>query len=455
MIRGSMFSRRQLLIGSGAVGLTGALGLSACSGGSPSEVASAAPAISQAEIDAAMNKATALTFWTWVPDIQNEVALFEKKYPQIKVEPVDVGSGAHYPKMRAAIQSGKGAPDVSQIEYQYLSSFTLGGNLLDIGPYGGAAIKDLYPDWIWSQVSKGGQVFAVPQDVGPMGWLYRKDLIEKAGIEPPTTWDAYGAAAETYRSANPKSYLSNMAPNGSGELLGFIWQAGGRPFAFDGDKTVTVDLASEPAMRVIKFWQELLAAGLISVDPSFTDTWYQGLGNGKYASWLTAAWGPVQLQGTAKKTSGQWRASPLPQWDAGASVAGNWGGSTSAVLKGSQNPIAAAQLALWLNTSQDSALKMATEQFLFPASNEILKDSTFADQESTFFGGQKVNALFSEISQTVSPDFAWLPFMDFVYSNFTETLGKSIAEKGNLESGLQAWQDAVATYAKDQGFTVA
>ena len=74
-----------------------------------------------------MNTETTLTFWTWVPDIQNEIKLFTTQYPKIKVDLVNVGQGApHYQKLRTAIQSGQGAPDVAQMEFQYINSFTLG-----------------------------------------------------------------------------------------------------------------------------------------------------------------------------------------------------------------------------------------------------------------------------------------------------------------------------------------
>jgi multiple sugar transport system substrate-binding protein len=45
--------------------------------------------------------------------------------------------------------------------------------------------------------------------------------------------------------------------------------------------------------------------------------------------------------------------------------------------------------------------------------------------------------------------------MDYVYTNFNETLGKAFADKTDAVAGLQAWQDACAKFAKDQGFTVA
>ena len=71
--------------------------------------------ITQEDIDAAMATETNLTFWTWVPDIQNQVDLFEAEYPAIDVEVVNVGQGApHYQKLRTALESGTGAPDVVQ-----------------------------------------------------------------------------------------------------------------------------------------------------------------------------------------------------------------------------------------------------------------------------------------------------------------------------------------------------
>jgi multiple sugar transport system substrate-binding protein len=452
------FTRRKFLI-STAAAASSAWFLAACGGGetdTPAAAPQSPQLVPQADIDKAMDTETTLTFWTWVPDIQNEIKLFTTQYPKIKVDLVNVGQGApHYQKLRTAIQSGQGAPDVAQMEFQFINSFTLGeGSLLDLTPYAPATLKDSYPDWVWSQVNTNGGLWGIPQDTGPMGLLYREDLLGAAGIEPPKTWDDFAAAAETYRTKNPKSYLVNVAPSQSGVMVAYLWQAGVRPFAFDGKQTVKVDLANEESKKVVKFWGDLVTSGTASNDTDFSDTWYQGLASGKYATLPIAAWGPVFLQGTAGKTSGKWRAVDLPQWDASQLVSSNWGGSTDAVLKLSKNQIAASQLALFINTNKESALQFANEQFLFPAMKEILADPTFLNQESKFFGGQKVNEKFAQISETVGTDFQWLPFMDYVYTNFTETLGKAFADKTDAVAGLQAWQDASAKYAKDQGFTV-
>ena len=117
-----------------------------------------------------MSTPTELTFWTWVPDIENEVALFEEKYPEINVKVENVGQGLpHYQKLRSAIEAGEGAPDVAQIEYQYIPSFVLPESLLDLAPYGADDLADDYVEWAWNQVSPGDEVWAIPQDVGPDG----------------------------------------------------------------------------------------------------------------------------------------------------------------------------------------------------------------------------------------------------------------------------------------------
>ncbi|MBW9092155.1 extracellular solute-binding protein [Microbacterium jejuense] len=440
-----------LLGGTVALGLV----LTGCSGSGDDGGGTSGEAVTQDQIDEAMKKPTELTFWTWVPDIDKEVALFEEKYPAIDVKVENVGQGlAHYQKLRSALEAGEGAPDVAQIEYQYIPSFVLSKSLLDLSPYGADDIADDYVDWAWNQVSPGDEVWSIPQDVGPMGNLYRDDILTSAGItEPPATWDDYAAAAKSVKDATG-SYISNLGATQAGQMIGFFWQAGVKPFAYDGAETVSIDVNSDGAKKVADYWTGLIQQDLISTDVDFNDQWYQGLANGKYAGWLTAAWGPVFLQGTAESTSGLWRAAKLPQWNAGDDVSGNWGGSSDAVLASSKNPIAAYKLAEFINHDDESAMMLATEQFLFPPQVSVLDDPAFADQESEFYGGQQVNKLFAEISDTVDTDFQWLPFMDYVYSSYEETVGTVIADKGDISDALDTWQDQLVSYAESQGFTV-
>src|ERR1019366_2573019 len=190
--------------------------------------ASAASSVTASAIAKAMNTPTTLTFWTWVPGLNKEIALFEKRYPKIKVNAINVGQGApHYQKLRVGATSGKGLPDLAQIEYQYIPSYTQIGLLVDIAPYVSKNFKTKFEAWTIAQVSGSkGQIYAVPQDSGPMGMLYRKDIFDKYGIAVPKTWADFAAAATKLHDADPTVYLTNFAPNEGGTYTGFTWQAG-------------------------------------------------------------------------------------------------------------------------------------------------------------------------------------------------------------------------------------
>ncbi|MDQ1495765.1 MAG: multiple sugar transport system substrate-binding protein [Actinomycetota bacterium] len=400
-------------------------------------------------------KAT-ITFWTWVKDMDKEVALFNQKYPNIKVNVVNAGQGGpEYTKLQTALKAGTGAPDVAQIEYQYIPTFTTINSLVDLVPFGANDVKSAFVDWTWSQVAKDGKVFAIPQDTGPMGMLYRQDLFDKYGISVPKTWDEFAADAKKLHAADPSVYLTDLPPNEAGAYVGLEWQAGARPFDSQSATSIGVSLNDASAKKVADYWGGLVTAGAVATDPDFTNAWYQGLATGRYATWLTAAWGPLFLQGTAKDTAGKWRAAPLPQWSAGDQASGNWGGSTTAVIKQTKSAAAAAAFAIFLNTDPQSASLLNTDQSLVPATKALLGDSAFLGQKLDFYGGQTVNQTFADISSTVASSFQWSPFQDFVFSQFNGTVGTALTKKQDVAAGLDAWQAAVVKYAKQQGFTVA
>src|ERR1700712_3739742 len=412
--------------------------LAGCAGGGTGGSASSSGP-SKAEIHKAMSTPTTIDFWSWVPDIQNEIALFEKKYPKVTVNLQNQGGAtAQYQKLRAAIKSGD-VPDVAQVEYSFLPSFTITKSVLDLGKYGYGDMKKDYSPSAWTQVSSGDSVWGLPQDLGPTGMLYRTDLLDKAGVQPPKTWDEFAAAAKTVKEKTG-AYLTDLPGNSFSPILALLWQAGAKPFGYDGDKTGTSDFDSPQVKKVIGYWNDLIKQDLVSTEPQLDDNWYQRMSHGDYASWLAAAWGPVFLQGTAANTTGLWRAADLPQWDAKKPASGNPGGSADVVLAGSKHAIAAAEFIKFLNHDTSSTTQLATKQYLFPSLVATQKASSFRGQKLDFYGGQTVNDVFVGVASTVPSDWQWLPFNDYASSSFKETLGAAITQKTDLSAALSQWK---------------
>jgi multiple sugar transport system substrate-binding protein len=293
----------------------------------------------------------------------------------------------------------------------------------------------------------------MPQDIGPMGMLYRADIFQKYHLAVPTTWDQFAAEAAALHKANPKIYLTDFPPTEGGAFNAFLWQAGVRPFKLNGT-SLSIDFASPSALKVANYWGNLVKAGVVATDADFTPAWNTAFAQGNYATWLTAAWGPVYLQSIAANSSGKWRVAPLPQWAAGQHANGNWGGSTDAVTTQSAHPQEAADLAVWINTNRASTLMKAQKQAEFPAIKNLLTDPVLTQQPWPFFGGQKIYSVFGPAAAQVDVSFQWSPFQDYVYTQLSNVLSAAVQGKTSYTQAMLTLQSTLVTYAKQQGFTV-
>src|SRR3954467_5444993 len=107
------------------------------------------------DMAAELKKPASITVWAWTPGTEDAVKMFEKAYPNIKVKLQNVGQGAqqgYYRKIRTVLKAGKGLPDVVQMEFQYVPSFTLTKSLLDITPYVPQNFLSNYPAWLQNQI---------------------------------------------------------------------------------------------------------------------------------------------------------------------------------------------------------------------------------------------------------------------------------------------------------------
>lgn len=394
-----------------------------------------------------------LLLWSWLPDFQTQVDMFTAAHPNIEVELVNAGQGGgQYANLRAGLAAGSGLPDVVHMEFQHINGFRQNDAFLDIGQWANAH-KGEFPAGSWNQVSDGDAVYAMPWDSGPMALLYRTDILEKHGIQPPKTWDEFADAAVKLHAADPEVFLTNAPFTQGGWVNALLWQRGWHPIQRNGAE-IKIAINDQIAKDFSAYWQKLIDAGVVGTEPDFTTEWYTGLDSGRYATWVAAGWGPVFLSGVAKNSSGKWRASDLPQMDTSTFVTSNWGGSTLAVMKPTQHPAEAAELAIWLTTNPEATKLYTTKQFLFPTLTSILESPDFAGLKNDFYGGQPVNEVFVKSAKAIDLGFEWSPFQDYFYQAMQDEFGAALANKTPLADAFDRIQASVVTFAQDQGFTV-
>src|SRR6266542_1879947 len=105
------------------------LALAACGGGNDGKSTTGntgSASGSEADVTAALAKGGNITVWAWDGTIKDVVAGFEKKYPNVKVNLVNAGTGdKQYTALQNAVAAGSGVPDVAQIEYYAVLQFAL------------------------------------------------------------------------------------------------------------------------------------------------------------------------------------------------------------------------------------------------------------------------------------------------------------------------------------------
>ncbi|ANJ28705.1 sugar ABC transporter substrate-binding protein [Agromyces aureus] len=423
--------------------------LAACSSGTGGGGSDAGGSAS--DLDAALEKGGKLTYWSWTPSAEAQVAAFEEAYPNVDVELVNAGTNTEeYTKLQNAIKAGSGAPDVVQIEYYAMPQFALSDSLLDLGQYGLGDLEDQFSASTWGAVNVGDQLVGLPQDSGPMALFYNKAVFDQFGIAVPTTWDEYVQAAKDLHAADPTKYITADTGD-SGFATSMIWQAGGRPFEADGTN-VTIDLADEGTQKWTGVWNQLVEGGLLSSTPGWSDEWYKGLGDGSIATLVIGAWMPGVLESSVPDAAGDWRVAPMPTYD-GTPVAAENGGGGQSVTKQSENPALAAAFLRWLN-SDPASIEVFLSSGGFPATTADLEDPDFVNLESEYFGGQKINEVLTQASKDVSSGWSYLPYQVYANSIFGDTVGQAYANGTDLNDGLATWQDQLVEYGNGQGFTV-
>ncbi|MFC9919745.1 ABC transporter substrate-binding protein [Agromyces binzhouensis] len=430
------------LLTSAALALTGCAAGDASSGG---DAASCEPA----------GEDVTLEFTSWIPGIEDAVAAWNAENPDIQVE-VQTGPNGNsgtYQNFFNQLEAGN-APDLGQIEYDALPNFRVQDGLENLAVCEDvAAAQDQFLDWTWGQVSLGtdDEAYGIPQDQGPMALFYRSDLFEQNGIEVPTTWEEYREAAVQIREQG--GYITNFSQTDINQFAGFVWQAGGEWFANDGDAW-DVELTSDASMQVAEYWQDLIENDLVATYPAWTDEWNNAYNSGEVWTWNSAVWGANSIASGAPDTAGNWSVALAPQWESGGAAAGNWGGSSIAVFKGTDHLYEAAKFALWLNTS-DEALTILNEQAaIYPATKAGLELPTLTEGVE-FYGGQAIYDVFAEASTQVDPDFVWGPTMTQVYADVSDGFKGAASGSSTLMEALEKGQASTIDALEAQSIPVA
>jgi len=197
--------------------------------------------------------------------------------------------------------SARNLPDLTLVDNPDLQQIAATGGLVSLSQ-AGLSTDGLYP----SIVDAGkfqGQTYGIAPGVNGLALYYNKDLLSKAGLTPPSTWDELVADAKKLTSP-PRYGMAFSAvgtEEGSFQFEPFFWTAGADLAKLD----------SPQAVQALTLWKTLVDQGSASKS---VVTWTQADINDQFAAGNVAMMvnGPWQLPTLNAKTGLNFGIVPIP-----------------------------------------------------------------------------------------------------------------------------------------------
>ncbi|MFW6689682.1 ABC transporter substrate-binding protein [Streptomyces sp. MAR4 CNX-425] len=191
-----------------------------------------------------------ITFWdnnggVRTPVWKEIIADFEKAHPDIDVEYVPIPINDVQSKYDTAIAGG-GLPDVGGVATSYLANIVAQDALEPVGDrIAAGALNGVLAESMTESVQaaggRGDKMYSVPTSANNGTLWYRTDLFAEAGLDAPTTWDAFYEAAEklTDRENNAFGYTIRGGEGSIAQALDVMYgQSGITEFWEGGETTV-------------------------------------------------------------------------------------------------------------------------------------------------------------------------------------------------------------------------
>lgn len=326
---------------------------------------------------------------------------WQRLHPDVALEVVTRPYADHHTAMTTALSTAVELPDVMALESSYVGRYEQGEGLEDLRgtPYDAGRYRDRFVRYAWDQATNHrGEVVAIPTDIGPGTLLYRRDLLERAGVAPSAlapSWEAYLDAGRRIQAATGAFLIGNAQ-----KIKDIVIRTGLQPgegLYFDRDSRV---LVQQPRFhRAFALAREVRRHGLDARVTDWSNEWAEALRRGRLSTELSGAWMVGQLAHWVDPAdAGRWRAAPLPE-----RTFVSYGGTfyaiprhAAAVRKG-----LAWDLVKLLTLDRDQQLQAFKQYDAFPAL-VAAQDDPFFDAPMPYLGGQPARRLWRDSAARIT-----------------------------------------------------
>ncbi|WP_029332464.1 ABC transporter substrate-binding protein [Exiguobacterium oxidotolerans] len=349
-----------------------------------------------------------LKIWSFTDELKEPIKKFEENN-DVKVELTIVPIADYPTKLKPALESGVGAPDIFTGEIAFLKQWVDAGYWANLSekPFNADEVKDDYIPYVYDMgKDKDGNVRALSWQTTPGGVYYKRSIAKKVlGTDDPkevgAMMNSMDGVFDVAEKMKGKGY--KMFPD-EGSIRWFA--QGNDPQAWVNDKQELV--LTEDKKNYMDYAKELRTKQYTALAPEWSPSWFAGMDkpvkvkeNGKETeteifSYVLPTWGLHSvLKENAKKSAGDWAVTsgPSPYF---------WGGTWLGVYKDSKKQKLAYDFVKMMTQDEEFLTDWAKETGDVLAYTPVT-DKIKTDFKDEFLGGQNNYEFFLDQADQITP----------------------------------------------------
>ena len=225
-----------------------------------------------------------------------------------------------------------------------------------------------------------GKLYGLQPITNTIALFYNKDLLAKAGVTPPTTWEELRTAAKKLTAGGTYGLAFSAPANyeGTWQFLPFMWSNG-------GDEK---NIATPEAAQALQLWVDLMNDGSVSKSAL---NWTQADVNEQFRAGKAAMMvnGPWQFPTLDQDKSLKYEVVKIPAPAAGKPIVAPLGGETWTVPQtGNKDKQAKAAKVVACLNSDDNQLSIANGTQTIPTKTALLTNFSSSNPNMAGFVDQ-------------------------------------------------------------------
>lgn len=344
-----------------------------------------------------------------------------------------------------SLTSGKGAPDIADIEIARFPNYLEGEpQLLPMNDYVEPEI-DSFVKARFDIYAKDGQYYGMPTHVGASVMYYNKEILDQAGVDPDSieTWDDFREAGKKVVE-NTDAMMFNSFP---GDYLPYFQMVSQQDSDFI-DEQGNLTINREENIRALQLLKDMQDEEIAEVAPGgapHAEEYYAYMNDGGAAAVSMPIWYMGRFTDYMPDLEGKMIVRPMPAFEEGGKRSAGMGGTGTVVTNQTEHPDLAQEFLAFAKLSKESNIKLWTVLGFDPPRHDVWDDPQVLESNKFFeYFGDDIFDTLTEIKDEINAINVTESTPDVAHELNTTTLNSVLRDgETTAEEALNQAQKAV------------